>query len=128
MRNPRPLPISAAVPPNLLTRLKDAAEALELIVNPCVIAACRSLIPILAEGWRPSNLVSAAGKTYLVLRTSPEETAQFKIAAEKAELGFSDFLRLSACATLLAIEGKDHVRWPLVFSKESFERAGKLKL
>lgn len=85
------------------------------------------MIPVLAKGWRPSNLVSAAGKTYLVLRTSPEESEQFKKAATNADLVFSDFLRLAACAALHAIEGKDHVRWPLSFSKESFEKAGKFE-
>ena len=127
MANSRPAPISAAVPPELLERLQDAAATLDLSVNACVMAACRALLPILAKGWKPSNLVTAAGKTYLVLRTTPEETEQFKKSAVKADLVFSDFLRLAAAASLLAIEGKDHVRWPLCFTRESFERAGKFQ-
>ena len=120
----RPAPLTVSISASIISRLQSAAGSLDLSLNPCLLASCVALAHAINAGWRPSaDAHPAAGRTYLALRVSHDLGAQFKLSAEAAGLTFSDFLRLAAVATLLALEGKDRVLWPLSFTVGDFEKA-----
>ncbi len=109
--------------PALLDRLRGSAKVLDISMNSAVLKACDDLSAILNKGWRPKARVAHDGTTYLMLRIAPEIKKGWDEAAKDAELTFSAFARLGSLATLLAIEHKTQVVWPLQFKRQDFVRA-----
>ena len=122
MPEKRPSPASVCLPPDILERLQVSAEKLSVSVNAAVLAACHQLEPVLKSGWRPKYLLAAQTGTLLLLRIEPKTKKAFQQTAETAGVTFSDFVRIGAVAALIAIEGRDRVLWPLVFSESDFRK------
>lgn len=117
-------PTSLMLPEDILVRLRATTEALDLSVNSCVLAAARFLAKELSEGWTPSQS-APSGPCFLALRINAKEKAAWTKAAAAAELSLSEFCRIAALTALKKIEGKEHVRWPLQFSRRDFVAAVK---